>query len=247
LGILVGLGAIAMPARGIAYATGIHAARLVRGNHATPIKFRIPKGLETNNEVSDWRTETSLTRAATAGEEPCLWFGYDSNLNFPPLVPRTVVYRRGATTANAFNDLPAEWVGHVVRQPGSPTAELCAGGLDLYATRGVASGAAHGIGFRSFEAFKRVVGAAGSNQQWHHIVEQTAGNVGRFGSTAVHNTGNLVRLETGVHRQISGFYSSIQPQVTGSSSLTVRQWLGGQTFEAQQDFGRQLLQQFGGL
>jgi len=115
------------------------------------------------------------------------------------------------------------------------------------ATRGVASGAAHGIGFRSFEAFKRVVGAAGSNQQWHHIVEQTAGNVGRFGSTAVHNTGNLVRLETGVHRQISGFYSSIQPQVTGSSSLTVRQWLGGQTFEAQQDFGRQLLQQFGGL
>lgn len=82
---------------------------------------------------------------------------------------------------------------------------------------------------------------------WHHIVEQTPGNVARFGPEAIHSTENLVRLDAAVHTKISGFYSSIRPQVTGSSSLTVREWLSSQAFEAQEKFGQQILKQFGGL
>lgn len=86
-------------------------------------------------------------------------------------------------------------------------------------------------------------GSAGEGMQWHHLVEQTPGNVARFGGEAIHNTGNLVRLETGVHRQISGYYSSIQDFTGGQ---TVRQWLGTQSLEAQQQFGLEMLRRFGG-
>jgi RHS repeat-associated protein len=102
--------------------------------------------------------------------------------------------------------------------------------------------AAAGQGFRSFSAFKRAMGSAGEGMQWHHVVEQTPGNVARFGGEAIHNTGNLVRLEAGFHRQVSGLYSSIRPDITGSTSLTVRRWLGTQSFEAQASFGQRVLQ-----
>jgi hypothetical protein len=36
-------------------------------------------------------------------------------------------------------------------------------------------------GFRSHRAFTRAMGPAGPGKQWHHIVEQTPGNVTRFG------------------------------------------------------------------
>jgi RHS repeat-associated protein len=99
-----------------------------------------------------------------------------------------------------------------------------------------------GQGFRSFSAFKQALGPAGPGQQWHHIVEQTPGNVARFGGEAIHNTGNLVRLGTAFHRQVSGLYSSIRPDITGSTSLTVRQWLSTQSFQAQGAFGQRVLQ-----
>jgi hypothetical protein len=102
-------------------------------------------------------------------------------------------------------------------------------------------------GFRSFDAFKRAQGPAGPGMHWHHVVEQTPGNLGRFGAETVHNTGNLIRVEAGTHGKISGFYLSTQEQVTGSSSLTVRQWLSAQSFEKQQEFGTQVLKQFGVL
>ncbi len=99
-----------------------------------------------------------------------------------------------------------------------------------------------GQGFRSFSAFKRAHGPAGEGMQWHHIVEQTPGNVSRFGREATHNTQNLMRLDTAAHRQASGLYSSIRPEITGSTSLTVRQWLSTQSFEAQTAFGQRALQ-----
>lgn len=103
-----------------------------------------------------------------------------------------------------------------------------------------------GRSYQSFSAFKRAEGAAGQGQAWHHIVEQTPGNVQRFGAQAIHNTDNLVRLPHGpgtIHNQISGFYSSKQPFTGGQ---TVRQWLSNQSFEQQAAFGRNIMQQFGG-
>ena len=95
---------------------------------------------------------------------------------------------------------------------------------------------------RSASSSGRAVGPAGPGKEWHHIVEKTPGNVSSFGPTAIHNTGNLMRVDAGVHRQISGFFSSKQPFTTGA---TVRQWLGTQSFEAQQAFGRDILMRFG--
>lgn len=56
----------------------------------------------------------------------------------------------------------------------------------------------------------RALGPAGPGQHWHHLVEQTPANIARFGPQSVHNTQTVVRLDAGVHRQISGFYSSIR-------------------------------------
>jgi len=103
--------------------------------------------------------------------------------------------------------------------------------------------AAVGQGYHSFSAFKRTMGPAGPGKNWHHIVEQTEGNVAKFGPEQLHNTQNVIRMETGLHRQISGYYSSIQ-DFTGRQ--TVRQWLSTQSFKAQQEFGLQVIRRFGG-
>lgn len=89
------------------------------------------------------------------------------------------------------------------------------------------------------------MGPAGPGQAWHHIVEQTPGNIARFGPHAVHNTANLVKLPHGagsIHAQVSGLYSSIRPDITGSTSLRVREWLSTQSFDAQYSFGQRAIQ-----
>jgi RHS repeat-associated protein len=112
-------------------------------------------------------------------------------------------------------------------------------GKKTVAARGVSRVASQG--FRSFDAFKRAMGPAGEGMHWHHIVEK-AGNVKRFGAETIHNTSNLMRLDVATHQRVSGLYSSIRPAITGSDSLTVRQWLSGQSFEAQRAFGLQAIE-----
>ena len=94
----------------------------------------------------------------------------------------------------------------------------------------------------SFSGLKSALGSAGDGKQWHHIVEQTPGNVKRFGPHAIHNTENVISLEEGLHMSLSRFYSSIQQEVTGSRSLTVRKWLSTQSYEAQREFGLQAIE-----
>ncbi|MBN9682541.1 hypothetical protein JYJ93_08895 [Corallococcus sp. NCSPR001] len=97
-------------------------------------------------------------------------------------------------------------------------------------------------GYSSFKSFKRAMGPAGNGKEWHHIVEQTDGNVARFGPQALHNTVNVIPLDEAVHQQISGFYSSIR---SFSQGRTVRGWLSSQSFEAQRAFGLKVLRDFG--
>jgi RHS repeat-associated protein len=97
-------------------------------------------------------------------------------------------------------------------------------------------------GFGSFSAFKNAMGRAGPGMNWHHIVEQTPGNIEQFGSQTIHNTQNLVRVDAAVHGRISGFYSSIQPF---TNDQRVRQWLGTQSFEEQTQFGLDTLRRLG--
>ena len=96
-----------------------------------------------------------------------------------------------------------------------------------------------GAGYKTFEAFKRVFGRAGDGFAWHHIVEKTSGNISRFGAEMIHSTNNLIKLPHGagqIHMRISGFYSSVNFRITGST-LTIRQWLSTKSFQEQYKFG----------
>ena len=99
-------------------------------------------------------------------------------------------------------------------------------------------------GFRSFDAFKRAMGPAGPGHAWHHIVEQHQGNINRFGAQAIHSLGNIVRLPHGagaLHNRISGLYSSVRFQITGSYTQTVREWVSTKSFDEQYQFGLQAI------
>nr|WP_323379105.1 hypothetical protein [Pyxidicoccus xibeiensis] len=100
-----------------------------------------------------------------------------------------------------------------------------------------ASRATGGRAWKSHSGFRKAMGKAGPGKEWHHIVEQTPGNVRRFGPEAIHNTSNVVPLDKALHTRVSAFYSSLRESITGSDTLTVRQWLGTKSYEAQRDFG----------
>ncbi|MCK8498542.1 SitA5 family polymorphic toxin [Myxococcus fulvus] len=89
----------------------------------------------------------------------------------------------------------------------------------------------------SFSGFKKAMGPAGQDKQWHHIVEQTPGNVTRFGPQSLHNTENIIPLDKDLHTEVSALYSSIRHPITQSYTQTVRQWLSTQSYEAQRKFG----------
>jgi hypothetical protein len=102
-----------------------------------------------------------------------------------------------------------------------------------------------GRGFNSFTALKRFLGSPGAGNQWHHIVEQTPGNLKLFGADVIQNTNNIVALPSSVHigrGSISAYYSSAQRFTNGQ---TVRQWLSTQTLQEQRQFGVQTLKEFG--
>lgn len=91
--------------------------------------------------------------------------------------------------------------------------------------------------WRSHSGITRALGSPGKDKRWHHIVEQHKGNVERFGPEAIHNTENVISLEEGLHTNVSAFYSSKRRFITGTDSLTVRQWISAQSYEAQREFG----------
>jgi hypothetical protein len=89
----------------------------------------------------------------------------------------------------------------------------------------------------SFSGLKSALGPAGKGKQWHHIVEQTPGNVERFGPHALHNTQNVIALDEALHIRVSAFYSRLNWRLTGSQNMTIRQWLSTQSYDAQREFG----------
>lgn len=105
-----------------------------------------------------------------------------------------------------------------------------------------------GRGYDTFEDVKKVLGPAGENKAWHHIVEQNQIYNSRFDAKDIHNTKNLISIDSGfsgsIHSKISGHYSS-KPKFTGGK--TVREWLSGQSFEKQFEYGMDLLKQYGNV
>ena len=80
----------------------------------------------------------------------------------------------------------------------------------------------------------------------HHVVEQCQKTKSGFSDAQIQASSNKVTLDYSVHRKISGFYSSKQPSITGSTTMRVRDWLAGQSFEAQTKFGWKIIRRFGG-
>ncbi len=123
-------------------------------------------------------------------------------------------YREGAAAVGAFYIQAINEIGWVVATEGASKAVR---------------------GFGSMSSFKRAYGSAGDGRVWHHIVEKR--NVGRFGREAIHSTQNIVSIPEPLHRKVNALYSSKRPYITGSHTLTVRQWLSSQSFKAQREFG----------
>jgi hypothetical protein len=99
-----------------------------------------------------------------------------------------------------------------------------------------------GKGFETFNDAKKFLGSPGEGNQWHHIVEQSQINKSGFSATQIQNTNNLIAVDKATHAKISGYYSSKQAFTEGK---TVRDWLAGQSYEKQFEFGMQKLKDFG--
>jgi len=107
----------------------------------------------------------------------------------------------------------------------------------------LASVAAKG-GFSSFNTFKRAYGSAGTGNAWHHIVEQNADNVARFGAENIHNVNNLVKLPHGkgmIHQKVTGHYNSLMR----GTNMRIRDYVKTLPYNEQYNYGIETLKKFG--
>jgi RHS repeat-associated protein len=107
------------------------------------------------------------------------------------------------------------------------------------------SSSAVGTGYSTFSAFKSANGSAGDGYHWHHLVEQCQSKTSRsgFSSYDINNTNNIYAVKDSVHSNISRFYSSKQ-DIT--DNMVFRDWLTGQSFEEQHQWGVIIFEHFNG-
>jgi hypothetical protein len=108
------------------------------------------------------------------------------------------------------------------------------GGISGWFSRGGA------IGFNSMRDFTGAYGTAPKGMNWHHFVEQRLAKNGTFSPQLIYSTENSILIQSGKsspHTAISSFYSSKR---TFTGDQTVRQWLGGQSFEFQMKYGKDI-------
>ena len=97
--------------------------------------------------------------------------------------------------------------------------------------------------FSSFTALKKYLGDPGENKEWHHIVEQCQAKSTRSGFDVkdINTAANAKATPKEVHKEISRYYSSKQKFTNGK---TVRDWLNGQDFDKQFEFGLEKWEEF---
>ena len=98
-----------------------------------------------------------------------------------------------------------------------------------------------GKGFDTYRQLKNEIGSPGAGNEWHHIVEQSQIAKSGFSPQMIQNTNNIMSISKTTHRAISGYYSSVQRFTNG---MTVRNWLAGQSFSAQYEFGINVIKMF---
>lgn len=98
-------------------------------------------------------------------------------------------------------------------------------------------------GYNSFSELKKAVGTAGQGKHWHHIVEQSQIDKSGFSVQQIHNTSNVIAVDRATHAKITGYYNTKIFRYT--NGLSVRDWLAGQSYEYQYEFGINILKKFG--
>lgn len=121
--------------------------------------------------------------------------------------------------------------------------ELGGGGSSGNGTASGEGSQSTGKGFSSFGALKSFLGSPGENMHWHHIVEKCQIQKSGFTSVQVNNTSNVIPVDAQTHAKISGYYNTTSFRFT--NGLSVRNWLAGQPFQVQFDFGMNVLRDFG--
>jgi len=93
-------------------------------------------------------------------------------------------------------------------------------------------------GYSSFRAAKANLGSAGPGRVFDHVVEQS--QIGRSGLAPelIHHPFNLNPVGAEINQLKANYYSSIRPYTGGR---TVRDWLTGQSFEDQYEFGMEIV------
>lgn len=91
-------------------------------------------------------------------------------------------------------------------------------------------------GFSSFSAAKRSLPSPGKGNVYDHVVEQSQIGRSGFDPRLIHNPANLDPVPSWVNQTKANYYSRKLDFTNGG---TVRDWLSGQSFEAQYNFGMQ--------
>ncbi len=104
--------------------------------------------------------------------------------------------------------------------------------------------------FSSFDAFKKITPAelivrrypmTESGSEYHHIVEQGGDNAENFSPDQLQSTKNIIPLPGPMHDLVTAEYAKEYDK----SGKTVREWLSGQSFEAQWNEGVKILRRLG--
>ena len=101
------------------------------------------------------------------------------------------------------------------------------------------------VGYNSFKDLKNAIGSAGEGKHWHHIVEQSQIGKSGFSVTKIHNTSNIFALDESTYAKVTGYYNTTTFRFT--NGLSVRNWLAGQSYEYQYEFGLKILREFGAI
>ncbi|MGV3610861.1 MAG: RHS repeat-associated core domain-containing protein [Fluviicola sp.] len=97
---------------------------------------------------------------------------------------------------------------------------------------------------RAFRSFKKLNGPAGPGMDWHHIVEQHANNVLKFGHEAIQNSDNLIRLDRNTHILVTSYYNSGRI-INGVGYSRTRDYVKTLSFNEQREYGLQVMKQLG--
>jgi hypothetical protein len=92
-------------------------------------------------------------------------------------------------------------------------------------------------GFESFKFLKNILGPAGPGKAWHHIVNNKAANIAKYGEKAIQNIFNVIKIPHGkktLHSAITAVYNTKADIAKG---LTVGQWLTTKSYAYQYWYG----------